>query len=208
MRRVVSDMRNYLFADAIAQALKSADSDFDVHRSEKPEKTAELCSLCDPYALLMEVTGYTPWKLEERLRIRDEVKRRNSHCKIALIVDENAEKKLARQVLQAKKDGLMTGTRKDGVIEVQYGDLHMFFVKEGMPVPDYAKPKQTRRRRRRRRASRRRQLHPSKRSLLLPVWLMALTPGGAETGMDGGSSEMAAVNLKIGLTAGGMHVLL
>ena len=33
----------------------------------------------------------------------------------------------------------MTGTRKDGVIEVQYGDLHMFFVKEGMPVPDYAK---------------------------------------------------------------------
>ena len=139
MRRVVLDMRNYLFADAIAQALKSADSDFDVHRSERPEKTAELCSLCDPYALLMEVTGYTPWKLEERLRIRDEVKRRNSHCKIALIVDENAEKKLARQVLQAKKDGLMTGTRKDGVIEVQYGDLHMFFVKEGMPVPDYAK---------------------------------------------------------------------
>ena len=33
----------------------------------------------------------------------------------------------------------MTGTRKDGVIEVQYGDLHMFFVKEGRPVPDYAK---------------------------------------------------------------------
>ena len=31
MRRVVVDMQNYLFADAVAQALKNADSDFDVH---------------------------------------------------------------------------------------------------------------------------------------------------------------------------------
>ena len=30
MRRVVIDMQNYLFADAIALALKNADSDFDV----------------------------------------------------------------------------------------------------------------------------------------------------------------------------------
>lgn len=101
------DMQNYLFADAIAQALKSADSDFDVRRSESPNKTVELCSLCEPYALLMEVTGYTPWKLEERLKIRDEVKQLKPYCKIVLIVDENAEKKLARRVLQAKKDGLI-----------------------------------------------------------------------------------------------------
>ena len=73
MRRIVVDMQNYLFTDAIARTLRSADSDFDVRRSENPEKTAELCSLCEPYALLMEVTGYTPWNLEERLKIRDEV---------------------------------------------------------------------------------------------------------------------------------------
>lgn len=107
MRRIVVDMQNYLFADAIGQALKNADSDFDVRRSEGPEKTAELCGICEPYALLMEVTGYTPWKLEERLRIRDEVKQTLPHCKIVLIVDENAEKDLARRVLQAKKDGLI-----------------------------------------------------------------------------------------------------
>ena len=41
MRRVVIDMQNYLFADAIASALTHADSDFDVRRSEKPENTAE-----------------------------------------------------------------------------------------------------------------------------------------------------------------------
>ena len=107
MRRIVVDMQNYLFTDAIARTLRSADSDFDVRRSENPEKTAELCSLCEPYALLMEVTGYTPWRLEERLKIRNEVKQRSPQCKIVLIVDEIAEKKLAQRVLQAKKDGLI-----------------------------------------------------------------------------------------------------
>ena len=107
MRRIIVDMQNLLFADAIARTLRSADSDFDVRRSESPDKTAELCSLCQPYALLMEVTGYTPWKLEERLKIRDEAKQQSPHCKIVLIVDENAEKELARRVLQAKKDGLI-----------------------------------------------------------------------------------------------------
>ena len=107
MRRIVVDMQNYLFADAIALALKNADSDFDVRRSENPENTVDLCRLSVPYALLMEVTGYSPWRLEERLRIRNEVKRQTPHCKIVLIVDENAEKPLARRVLQAKKDGLI-----------------------------------------------------------------------------------------------------
>ena len=55
----------------------------------------------------MEVTGYTPWSFEERIRIRDEVKRKIPGCKIVLIVDENAERKLARRVIQAKKDGLI-----------------------------------------------------------------------------------------------------
>ena len=107
MRRVVIDMQNYLFADAIALALKNADSDFYVCRSENPENTVDLCCLSVPYALLMEVTGYSPWRLEERMIIRNEVKRLTPHCKIVLIVDENAEKPLARRVLQAKKDGLI-----------------------------------------------------------------------------------------------------
>ena len=107
MRRVVIDMQNYLFADAIASALTHADSDFDVRRSEKPENTADLCQFSVPDALLMEVTGHSPWRLEERMKIRNEVKRQTPQCKIVLIVDENAEKPLARRVLQAKKDGLI-----------------------------------------------------------------------------------------------------
>lgn len=107
MRRIVVDMQNYLFADAVALALKNSDSDFDVHMSEKPEDTAELCSLCVPYALLMEVTPFSQWRLEERLKIQNEVKRENPHCRTVLIVDENGDKELAASVVQAKKDGVI-----------------------------------------------------------------------------------------------------
>ena len=100
-------MQNLLFADAIARTLRSADSDFDVRRSESPDKTAELCSLCQPYALLMEVTGYTPWKLEERMKLRNQIKQIDPDCKIAFLVDEKAEPAVAQKVRRAKTDGLI-----------------------------------------------------------------------------------------------------
>lgn len=107
MRRIVIDMGNYLFADAIAQALQNTDSDFDVYRVEKPEDTIDYCQLAKPYALLMEVTGNAPFQLKNRLRIREAVIRQDPNCKIVLIVDEKADKKLADDVRQAKKDGLI-----------------------------------------------------------------------------------------------------
>ena len=107
MRRVIVDMQNALFADAIATALKSFDSDFEVYQSESPVKTTDLCAFTEANILIMEVTAYTPWKLEERMKIRDEVKAQSPNCKIVLVVDENTEKKLADKVRQAKKDGLI-----------------------------------------------------------------------------------------------------
>lgn len=44
MRRVVVDMQNALFADAIATALRNFALDFEVFPSESPDKTAE-CAL-------------------------------------------------------------------------------------------------------------------------------------------------------------------
>jgi N12 class adenine-specific DNA methylase len=41
------------------------------------------------------------------MKIRNAVKEKNPDCKIVFIVDENAEKELAKQVRQAKKDGLI-----------------------------------------------------------------------------------------------------
>ena len=107
MRRVVVDMQNALFADAIATALRNFDPGFDVQQSENPVKTTDLCAFTQANVLIMEVTSYTPWKLEERMNIRNEVKAQNPGCKIVLVVDENTEKKLADKVRQAKKDGLV-----------------------------------------------------------------------------------------------------
>ena len=107
MRRVVVDMQNALFADAIATALRNFDSDFEVYQSESPAKTTDMCAFTQANILIMEVTAYTPWKLEERMKIRGEVKAQNPNCKIVLVVDENTEKKLADKVRQAKKDGLV-----------------------------------------------------------------------------------------------------
>ena len=107
MRRVIVDMQNALFADAIATALKNFDSDFEVYQSESPVKTTDLCAFTEANILIMEVTAYTPWKLEERMKIREEVKAQSPGCKIVLVVDENTEKKLADKVRQAKKDGLI-----------------------------------------------------------------------------------------------------
>lgn len=107
MRRVVIDMQNALFADAVAVALKSFDSDFDTVISEGPDGTLSLCNTVLANVLIMEVTAYTPRRLEERMKIRDGLKKALPACKIVLIVDENTEGKLADQVRQAKKDGLV-----------------------------------------------------------------------------------------------------
>ena len=107
LRRVVVDMQNALFADAIATVLRDFDSDFEVYQSESPVKTSDMCSFTEANILIMEVTAYSSWKLEERMKIRNEVKAQNPGCKIVLVVDENSEKKLADKVRLAKKDGLI-----------------------------------------------------------------------------------------------------
>ena len=55
----------------------------------------------------MEATGYTPWMLEERLAIRDKVKKIDPDCKIVILVDDQADSELAEKVKSAKRDGLI-----------------------------------------------------------------------------------------------------
>lgn len=107
MRRIVIDMQNILFADAVAEALRNFDSALEPFMSENPDKTLSLCDTVLANVLIMEVTTYPSRTLEERLKIRNALKRKHSDCKIVLVVDENTERKLADRVRQAKKDGLV-----------------------------------------------------------------------------------------------------
>ncbi len=108
MRQVILSMKDYIFADAVAQALQGDRSgNFAVQKTQGPEEILQYCEITSPYALLMEVTSYPPYALSERLAIRNEVKKQNPDCKIVLLVDENSEREIAEQVRQAKKDGLI-----------------------------------------------------------------------------------------------------
>ena len=107
MKRILINMQNSLFCNAIAETLRRSENELDPYTVDSPDKVVEECKWVAPYAILMEVTGYTPWKLCERMKIRDAIKGKNPECKIVFIVDENAEKEVAKQVKQAKKDGLI-----------------------------------------------------------------------------------------------------
>ena len=107
MKKIVVDLQNYLFADSIAVAFKNSNYDIDVVRAETPQDTVELCRVYKPFVLLMEVTAYTPWLLCERMKLRDEVKATCPDCKIALIVDSNTEKQSAKDIRDAKKNGII-----------------------------------------------------------------------------------------------------
>lgn len=106
MRRVVIDMQA-LFAVAVDDALRNSDFGFDTVKAESPDRDLPLCAAAPATVLLMDVMSYAPRSLEERLKIRDELKKANLDCKIVLAVDENSEKKLADRVRLAKKDGLI-----------------------------------------------------------------------------------------------------
>ena len=107
MKKIVVDLQNYLFADSIAVAFRNSNYDIDVVRAETPQDTVELCRVYKPFVLLMEVTAYTPWLLCERMKLRDEVKAMCPDCKIALIVDSNTEKQAAKDIRDAKKNGII-----------------------------------------------------------------------------------------------------
>ena len=107
MRRIVINMQNSLFCNAISETLRISGNELNPYSVDSPDKVIDECKWVVPYALLMEVTGYTPWKLCERMKIISSVRLQIPECKIVLIVDETAEKELAKEVRQAKKDGLI-----------------------------------------------------------------------------------------------------
>lgn len=74
-----------------------------IERVSTPEDILQYSKIAS--IILMEVNGYPPYVLAERLKIRDEVKKANPDCKIVLVVDENSEAEVAVQVRQAKKAG-------------------------------------------------------------------------------------------------------
>ena len=65
MRRILVNMKDLFFADALAQSLQADPrGGFTVQRVTAPEELVQYSALYSPYAVLMEVTRYRPmgWK--------------------------------------------------------------------------------------------------------------------------------------------------
>ena len=105
MPRIVINTRNYMFADMIMRTLEG--NDFSVTVVEKPERLMQEFNRTAANIVLMEVTGYTPWKIEERMKLRHQINQIDPECKIAFLVDEKANPAVAKKVRQAKTDGLI-----------------------------------------------------------------------------------------------------
>lgn len=107
MKKVVLDLQSGLYAKAVRRILVQDLDEYQVDISKNPTETVERCRILQPDVLLMEVTGYTPWMLSERLSIREEVKRLVPSVKIVFLIDDKAEGALVEEIKKAKQDKLI-----------------------------------------------------------------------------------------------------
>lgn len=107
MKKVVLDLQSGLYAKAVRRILVQDLDEYQVDISKNPTETVERCRILQPDVLLMEVTGYTPWMLSERLSIREEVKRHVPSVKIVFFIDDKAEGALVEEIKKAKQDKLI-----------------------------------------------------------------------------------------------------
>ena len=107
VKKIVLDLQSRMNARNMERTLLQEMDDCQVVISPNPSDTASICTLHKPQILLMEVTGYTPWILSERLSIRERVRKNIPDCKLVLMVDERADQALADEVTQIKKEGII-----------------------------------------------------------------------------------------------------
>ena len=107
MQKIVLDLQSRMNARNMERTLLQEMASCQVVISPDPADTAGICTLHAPQILLMEVTGYTPWSLPERLTIRERIRQKNPDCKLVLMVDERADQALADEVIRIKKEGLI-----------------------------------------------------------------------------------------------------
>ena len=108
MRDIVISIRNDFVAEAVVRSLmKSGDfRPFKLLFSREDEVVHE-CEAIKPEILLSEVAFGKNTDLKTRLAEARAVRANTPNCKIVFLCDENSAPDLAREVMQAKKDGLI-----------------------------------------------------------------------------------------------------
>lgn len=106
MARMVVNTQNTLFADTLRRTL-GKDGDFTVYTVDRPGDVLTEVNRVAAEIVLLEVTAYTPWKLSERMELRSSIRKVDPNCKIVFLVDEKIDTKIAEDVKEAKRMGLI-----------------------------------------------------------------------------------------------------
>ena len=108
MRKIVVSIGNGLLAEAITRAL-SHSGEFQPFRVMvgKSGGVVSDCEMLSADMLLAEVSYAAGTTVETRLGEAKEVRKKLPGCKIVFLCDENSAPDIARDVMQAKKDGLI-----------------------------------------------------------------------------------------------------
>ena len=123
MKKNVLDIQSNIHAHTMERMLMQELDDCQVVISESPDSTAEWCKTHRPDVLLMEVKMFSPWMFSERIAIRDKVKRSTENCRVVLFVDDESNKNLTEEVLQAKREGLIDAFLFDSVSENYFASV-------------------------------------------------------------------------------------
>ena len=109
MQKIVVSILNGLLAEAITTALSDSGEfqPFRIPVSSRKSEAADSCRMMAADLILMEVAYAGGTSVETRLREAKEVREAVPGCKIVFLCDENTSPDIAREVMLAKKDGLI-----------------------------------------------------------------------------------------------------
>jgi hypothetical protein len=109
MVKILVSIQNGLLAEAMAVMLRESGEfePFPISAGNKNSDVARECELLDVQMVLLEVSYANGTTLETRMKEVRQIRSRIPNCKIVLLCDENSAPEIARDVMLAKKDGLI-----------------------------------------------------------------------------------------------------
>jgi hypothetical protein len=109
MKKIVVSIGNGLLAEAITQMLTDS-GEFQPFRLPVGTKKNDIvgqCEMLSAETLIAEVSYAGGTTIDTRIAEVKELRKKLPNCKIVLLCDENSAPDIAREVMIAKKDGLI-----------------------------------------------------------------------------------------------------
>ena len=111
MVRILVSIHNGLLAEAMTAMLRESGEfePFPIPVGSKNSNVVRECEMLAVQMALLEVSFGNGTTLETRLNEVKQIRRAVPNCKIVLLCDENSAPNIAREVMLAKRDGLIDG---------------------------------------------------------------------------------------------------